>query len=656
MNIMSFFKKKVRVSVEDVISSNQELRNENLTLQKQGYQQAQEMAVEIKNLMDQIQELNDRYDDESHQLRSKLADTESESELLLLQLHQTQEELEEFFLKDQKTQEEFAVLQHNHGQSQSQLQERLAQMQTDNQGLSAKKTELEAKIAELQHNHGQSQSQLQERLAQMQTDNQGLSAKKTELEAKIAELQHNHGPNQSQLQERLAQMQTDNQGLSAKKTELEAKIADLQSTQSQSHHQLQAAQEESELILLQLHQVQEELEHYFIENQKLQTESELYQNRWKRLETRHPNYLDYESIVPVRVDTVSEIPQVEWCATDITIDGLLVSAFKFTTLLQDGNVGIELIDEINELNPESPIRLVPKAISNPNSEEAIVQFRQLTSAQWRKILVALMTIQYFFKDPQKSGAGKELPEYFDLVFWRQALSPLVTDLSALPPIFRFNEIKLKRELMNVDYEHLWLVFKGASYGQYQWPTFELRLGAANISPTNFSNYPKLEIPRIDGKHPPFNSWYEESFDDFGSKLEIRFDLNKQLFDVNVWSQLSTLDQSLLISIMGTLINALKRMQQNKVPISRSWDEWIRLAVGLANTMSNRLTQLRELQKEEQNKNEAITDKEPLNDSSAVTDSPKTAQQGQLPQGAVSQSKTQAQRPTQQRRTNKKRRR
>jgi two-component system chemotaxis sensor kinase CheA len=76
-----------------------------------------------------------------------------------------------------------------------------------------------------------------------------------------------------------------------------------------------------------------------------------------------------------------------------------------------------------------------------------------------------------------------------------------------------------------------LEFYGLNFGANYWNKFEIRLGAALIEEGVFSQYPKFEIPLIEGKIKPFDSWFEESKDDSGPKLELRFSLEKNVFDI-----------------------------------------------------------------------------------------------------------------------------
>lgn len=588
MSLFSFLTDKNGHSFKDLVRINEELKNQNLALQNQGLSQAQEMAAELEALVNEVESLKQQLSQQTETANHKINETESESELLLLQLHQVQEELEVVFLKEQETQR---LLQEKIAQQDVLNKEHGAQLEAINK----EKVNLTAerdRQAQLANERQTTIDQLNSKLATQTKDHEGkinlLAKEKSELLA--ARDQQINLINERQI--KLNALEKEKLDLIAARDE-QSRLANerqlkLDTLQRQVETQLKDAQEENELLLLQLHQVQEELEHYFLEHQKLQRENETYISRWQRLEDRLPNYLDYLSIVPVSVDTVSDIPSVEWRATDITMGGVLVPEFNFVTFLDDGNPGIEILGATDDQGQLSAVKLTPRGLVKPDALEDLIQFRTMSTMHWRQINIAANVIQHFFKDPQKAVAGQKMPEFFDLVFWRQASMPLVADIGSLPPVFRFNQVKLKRELLNPDYEHLWLVFHDAVYGSYHWPKLELRLGAANIQPSGFSRYPKLEIPRIDGKIAPFASWFEEAFDDFGGKLELRFDLNRQIFDINVWTQLSPVDQAMMVSLIGGLNIALKRMEQDKVAISRAWDSWIGLASGVADVVRRTL--------------------------------------------------------------------
>lgn len=505
--------------------------------------------------------------------RANLKASEDEAELLLVQLHQVQEEFESTYLKAQadKSASEQQLAQLN-AQLQQEQSAKVAAVQNAEQ-LDERIQQARRQLDALQKVLLRSDSALQaaqqesERLAleleQAQAAKSATEQNAAQQAAKLtAELEQAHAAkaaveqNAAQLDDRVQQAQR----------QLDA----LKQVQSRSDSALQAAQQDSERFMLQLHQVQEELAQHFLDKQKLQRECETLQQRWVRLERRLPGYLDYERIEPVAVDTVSDQPRVDWRVLNLTLAGQLHPELAFSTLLQDGQAGIVL----------DGIELFPRALRGPDAAKVIAQFRRFGSRQWSMVLAAASALEQFFA--AKPAVAPQLS--FDPVFWRQALLPLVAELRALPAVFRFDGVTLKRELVHTDYEHLWLVLEGASLGQQQWPKFELRLGAADIRPGRFSRHPKLEFPLIDGKTRPFDSWYEESHDEFGGKFELRFDLNRQLMDIGVWAKLSVDDRKLLLSVNGVLGQALQRLQTEQSPISRPWSDWQGLAAGIIATL------------------------------------------------------------------------
>jgi len=165
---------------------------------------------------------------------------------------------------------------------------------------------------------------------------------------------------------------------------------------------------------------------------------------------------------------------------------------------------------------------------------------------------------------------------------RLAAIRLQEGLDRLPSPVRYDGLRLKNHQVNPDYEHLWMVFENLLFGQQQWPKFEIRLGVSKVRDGAFSNYVKVEIPLIDGQKKPFESWFEESDDDFGAKWELRFDLKKQIMDTAVWSELKNQEQSLIKGLLTELIQA--GLQQIESDMRRGemadWEKAFGQCVGL----------------------------------------------------------------------------
>jgi hypothetical protein len=315
-------------------------------------------------------------------------------------------------------------------------------------------------------------------------------------------------------------------------------------------------------------QSQEEMTEYYHQKSEFEKLYQAYKARWDRLEKRLPNYLDFGVIEIEQVDGLSDVPSVTWKVENFVQAGVALPTFRFKTTLQAGHPGIGLIqDDVTDT-------FVPKLLVSDKAHRTTfigfgsIAFQQINTAV--SILNQLESAQW---------KGFEFPLQFDLGFWRPSLKALVSQVQSLPTVMRYDQVKLKRELINLDYEHLWLEFQGLQLGARNWKKFEIRMGAALVQTEGFSQYPKFEIPLIDGKTKPFDSWYAESNDESGAKLELRFALDKKVFDVAVWTKLAEADKLLLFSLIYAMPEALKRLEAQKVPIHRPWQTWVKFAIG-----------------------------------------------------------------------------
>ena len=359
--------------------------------------------------------------------------------------------------------------------------------------------------------------------------------------------------------------------LSAVKAERDKQAQLLQ--QAQAKHQ--DSTQENELLLLQLMQAQEELVEYYEQKGEFEKLYLAYKARWDRLEKRLPNYLDFGAIDIVNVDGLSDTPSITWQVKDFAQAGVALSEFSFVTTLQDGHPGLGLLKD------GQPQAFVPKLLNT--DKDHLATFLGLGTTEFRQLTAAITILEHL---DAGNWQGFEFPAQFDLSFWRPSLQLLIAQLKTLPALLRYDDVRLKRELINPDYEHLWLEFQGLSLGATHFKKFEIRLGAALVQPLGFSHYPKFEIPLIDGKTKPFDSWYAESHDDSGAKLELRFSIDKNVFDVAVWSKLSDADRALLSRLIYAMPDALKRLEAQKVAIHRPWATWVNFAAGAVQVLES----------------------------------------------------------------------
>lgn len=333
--------------------------------------------------------------------------------------------------------------------------------------------------------------------------------------------------------------------------------------------ELEDLKQENELLLLQLQQAQEELVEYFEQKNHYEKLYETIKNRWERLEKRLPDYVDFGAIELVEYDNVSDTPSLTWRIKDYAQSGVAIDELVFRTVLEEGYPGIGLV-----LQGETDRHFVPRLLDS--SPEQFKNFQYFTASQFRQINAI---VPIFEQLEASQWQGIQFPQNFDMSFWRPFLRTLMEQIKLLPNVLRFDQIHLKRELINPDYEHLWIELRGMSFGSQTWRKFEVRLGAALVEADGFSQYPKFEFPLIDGKTKPFESWYSESRDDIGAKVELRFALDKGVFDTAVFSKLSPPDRNLLLNLINGFPNALERLKDQRTAIHRPWAQWIDFSQG-----------------------------------------------------------------------------
>jgi hypothetical protein len=565
-----------------------------LTSVKEALAVANNANTEANQQIESLQYKNAEVEAQLAASQKLYVEAQEENELLLRQLMQVQEELEKIFLEKKQfeaelltTQANLGAASENHRLELDQLQATLNQLNAIKETLQAELTSAQQELALSRAEKQATESALTELQAKTPRELKAVNDKYQELAmaTQAAEVELERCKSELvQTNQTVAQLSIELAQVTDGKSSLEALQVNIQSmleeTQAQLTQQaenfnlkLKESLQENELLLTQLMQVQEELESYYLDKTKFEKLYQDIQARWLRLEGRLPSYVDFGSVEIVAFDHMSDVPSITWKVKDFAQGGVSYSEFLFQTVLQDGQPGIGLVDDANS-NALIDSALVPKLIK-PNSKQ-LARFVRMGQSDFRQLVAATTILSQL---EATAWRGLAAPKELDPGFWRPSLKLLPSQIQALPVLLRYDKVKLKRELINPDYEHLWLEFKGLGLGARLIPKFEIRLGAAMVQPGGFSQFPKFEIPLVDGKTKPFESWYAESQDDHGAKLELRFSLEKKVFDARVWARLEEIDRALMLRLVYAMPDALMHLESQQVAIHRPWATWVAFARG-----------------------------------------------------------------------------
>ncbi len=575
-----------------------------------------ELAIENERLLQQINHLQKDLEKnlaQQDEQQNKLALNQTEAEklrtaekelhqenerLLLLHLHEMQEELEHYFLQHQKN-----------------LAEQDEQ-QNKNKELETQSAEKNSKLAAAEETNLRLQAELRTKLALNQAEVEKLRTAEKELHQENERLLQQADHLQKDLEKNLAQhgeQQNKNKELEIRLVENNSKLAKAEETNSQLQAELKTKlvlnqtevekfrtaekelHQENELLLLQLHQVQEELERHFLQQQQEQKRTQQLENRLNRLQIRWPSLSDWSSIEILSVDHTKTSHWVEWQLADFCHGGRTIPQLHVKTIVEDGHPGL-ILRRGTGSEGTSPLMRWPAAIEGselvlvpglpgPLGTLTLETLTNISASDWF-ILRALCDA--IISTLQQPNLTQNASQRIDVQYWLNALVFLKSQITKTANIFRFDNVVLYREQVNPDYEYLWLKFSNIRSGDMHLPNFTFRLSAASVRPGKFSVHPKLEFPLLEGGQKPLESWFEESYDDFGPKTELRFELTSTAMDLVVWNKLSARDQVFVAALIAQLQPILTLLESQGIRISRPWNDWKNFVAGIIKIMQERL--------------------------------------------------------------------
>jgi len=484
-------------------------------------------------------EMQDAISTPSVQKDPVLIKLQEENEIRLIQLAQIQEQLETSFISEQEL--KLAV---------DRLQELNKKTQADHQAQVLKK-----------------EADYKSELKKVTDEKNHVTQKASQLELEKKELEKKY----TQSEDQKKHLEVQHANVLIEKNKLTSTLSELKKSQNDVQRNLEQKlidqEQQNELLLLQMHQLQEEVEELFLDKQKIQQSNDLQLARWNRLEKALPNYIHFEKIELLSMEDVADQTISCWRIYDYYQAGAADEYLDFNLQFRDGNTFIALGHEI-----DATISICPRLVKSEAVQQK--QFRMLSSLDWKKlsnisdILGELIAHRW---------AGLVYPKTIDLSFCHASVFDFVGQFKKLPQVMRYARVALKRELHNIDYEHLWLEISGLEFGNVSIPKLDMRIGAAMVRQDGFSRHPKFEFPLINRKDKPFESWYPESNDDQGPKYEVRFDLDRNAFDLEALKKLSNVDRTLVLNLIMLTPKMVEDLIAQRIAIHRPWVSWLNLA-------------------------------------------------------------------------------
>jgi hypothetical protein len=363
-------------------------------------------------------------------------------------------------------------------------------------------------------------------------------------------------------------------------------LSDLQAKCDVLSKELDLARAEPELLLMELHRVQSDLETYFKKIEAFKPRLELAEQRWKQVLQTFPGYCFFHD---VNVNSIPGTPNeiLNWHFEMFDAVGRIIPNFTLQTFVINDVACLKLPRYFGSvaLLERWPLcfanqdELIVTLFSVTKIEQDSAQvLMQLGSSDW-DFLVSIVTALI------KATETQSLRQRSDGVTMKKtpmALRKLRSHLAQLPVVFRFDHLALKKELVNSDYECLWIACRNVTFGEKRLGEFDFRVSCAHVLPDIFGQYPKLEFPELSGREA-LDGWFSESCDDLGSKLELRF-AKPASMDISVWEKLTPLDRIFVRDLVKQLPSLLHFLECSSHKIQRRWSDWQALVSSIDNIL------------------------------------------------------------------------
>ncbi len=345
----------------------------------------------------------------------------------------------------------------------------------------------------------------------------------------------------------------------------------------------QLVDKKSALKLLQTQMQQAQLDIKWFRRYKNEIEASLSKakERLRKIVEDNPAAFSYDSIHVKSV--VGEQPDdviVCWCLQEFCCIGHMHSSLSFETILTGGTIGFTFIRDVDGASPllRWPVSALERnaltLTTNYSADDTASLQKYLTelaASDWLMLRSLCLIVQRTLSSPMDLA----LPETFPTTIMLAACERLLHDLAVSPVLLRYDHVHLKQNFVNPSYEHLWLQVEGLTFAGRRLPHFEFRIACASLDSESFGTYSKLEFPS-EFSHIAFQNAFDESHDDYGPKLEMRFALPEAI-DMAIWERLSDQDQWFLRALIEGLRVMLEDLAHSDTQIARPWLDWLGVA-------------------------------------------------------------------------------
>jgi hypothetical protein len=361
---------------------------------------------------------------------------------------------------------------------------------------------------------------------------------------------------------------------------LKKQTDELSSAQQQALAKNQDLQEESDLLLTQLHQVQEELEKYYLQHKERQIEVQKLQDRWLRAVQSHPELQDFEVLELVSESKADLTAQ--WRINQLQVGNVMKGPFEFKTFIENGVTGLVFTKEAKGLSPihrwpliaakEPQLSIIPvKGKEDPKKRSATLL--QLGTTDWH--LVRQLTDK-LVKTVGSAAMAKQISHGPALL---EGLKTQQQILDKVPALLRFDDIQLFGQQNTQQKSVIGLRLTQADLQGLKANPFEFQIQLNFAAGSAMASAHLIFDEKTVGN--PFENWKHNVKSSAGHAV-MAMQLSSKGWDPLIWHALSPLDQQWLQNTVRLLPFMLSTLQNQGVKLEKGWTTWVQAAIEMVN--------------------------------------------------------------------------
>jgi hypothetical protein len=349
-------------------------------------------------------------------------------------------------------------------------------------------------------------------------------------------------------------------------SELREKIAELES--------------DNKFLLHQLHETQEEYEQHLRTVQPIYSELGIAKARLEKALLAHPDYWENDDfeIIPLKRPNA-----FKWSIKNTYLRNFKIPTLEFETIITDKGVTLSILRSADAAPAfvkwpgEKVEKLDLSTIDAGHGQGNILNW--LGPTDWDNVAFLANRICAFCTSDKainhlSAAASQNISK---------GMNFFVEVLEKWPAVLRYDTADLSEVIQVGEYHALGIRLTNVRIGSLEWSSFEYRIATFNDAGSGFGAHPRLEFPET-SRHA-VQSWYPETTDDRGERLELRFS-QPDAMDTMVWSRLAGNDQLLITALLVSIPTQLSDLQRSNSKSGVRWDNWQTVALFMRKTLAS----------------------------------------------------------------------